>query len=85
VIEAYVANWSHLSIQGSHYISSGVANIAVIPCFGLARQKLPYVQTLAGDGNWPIPEWQLRGRLIGMPPSPLRQSSWPQMTATVCP
>jgi len=30
------------------------ANIAVIPCFGLARQKLPYVQTLAGDGNWPI-------------------------------
>jgi len=33
---------------------SAAAKIAVIPCFGLARQKLPYVQTLAGDGNWPI-------------------------------
>jgi len=37
------------------------ANIAVIPCFGLARQKLPYVQTLAGDGNWPISECRLTG------------------------
>jgi len=31
---------------------SGAAAIAVIPCFGLARRKLLYVQTLAGDGVW---------------------------------
>ena len=33
---------------------SAAAKIAVIPCFGLARQKLPYVQTLAGDGFWAV-------------------------------
>ena len=30
----------------------GIVDVAVIPCFGVARQKLPYVQALAGDGNW---------------------------------
>lgn len=31
---------------------TAAANIAVIRCSGLDRQKLPYVQALAGDGNW---------------------------------
>jgi hypothetical protein len=28
------------------------ADITVIPSYGLARQELPYIQALAGDGNW---------------------------------
>jgi hypothetical protein len=28
------------------------ADIAVIPCFVLARRKLPYGQGHAGDGDW---------------------------------
>lgn len=33
---------------------SASANIAVIPCLGVDRQKLPYVQALTSDGNWPL-------------------------------
>lgn len=31
---------------------AGSANTAVIRCIGLVRRKRPFIQPLAGDGNW---------------------------------
>jgi hypothetical protein len=36
--------------EGGH--AAGPADIAVIPGFELARQKLPFIQAIAGDGSW---------------------------------
>lgn len=32
-------------------LEMGSADIAVIPCFGLARHRLPHLQALAGEDN----------------------------------
>lgn|SRR3546814_469988 len=49
-----VSSWSSATAAIAAIEVASVAAIAVILRLRLARQKLPYIHTLAGDGNWAV-------------------------------